>query len=265
MKEASESIKEKGIKTSHLKELSEMGMKLPINQPYFPIQVNVVCPTKGNEKVLPTTEILYVNDFAYDSKPKEHYIRMNLMKNSHKIKSFCENLSAKVEAIKGLVKHCEIMNNQVEQIISLQNQLYENLIGKKQVCGVKTRGGASTQDPDFPNDHPKRREQDALEKKSFAGQSPNENEDNGNSEEQDKDTSISGAGTEDNNNENDDEELFPPDKEQQEAAKNEESVSPTREDPQPSIEKNNKKKHPSPQKGKDRIHGSIDPYPIPKR
>jgi hypothetical protein len=31
MKEASESIKEKGIKTSHLKELSEMGMKLPIN------------------------------------------------------------------------------------------------------------------------------------------------------------------------------------------------------------------------------------------
>jgi hypothetical protein len=35
MKEASESIKEKGIKTSHLKELSEMGIKLPIDQPAF--------------------------------------------------------------------------------------------------------------------------------------------------------------------------------------------------------------------------------------
>jgi hypothetical protein len=33
MKKASKSIKEKGIKTSHLKELSEMGVKLPINQP----------------------------------------------------------------------------------------------------------------------------------------------------------------------------------------------------------------------------------------
>jgi hypothetical protein len=102
MKEASESIKEKGIKTSHLKELSKMGIKLPIDRPYFPIQVNAVYPTKGNEKVLPTTKISYVNDFAYDSKPKEHYIRMNLMKNSHKIKSLGENLSAKVDAIKGL-------------------------------------------------------------------------------------------------------------------------------------------------------------------
>jgi hypothetical protein len=61
-------------------------------------------------------------------------------------------------------------------------------------------------------------------------------------------------------NENEDDELFPPD-EQQEAEKNEESVSPTREDPQPYIEKNKKKKHPTPQKGKDR-----DPWlhrPIP--
>jgi hypothetical protein len=156
-----------------------------------------------------------------------------------------------------------MVNNQVEQMISLQNQLYENLIGKKQVCGVKTSGGASTQDPNFPDDHPKKREQDALKKKSSAGQSPNENEDNGNSEEQDKDTSISDAETEDNNNENEDGELFPPDKEQQEAEKNEESVSPTREDPQPSIDKNKKKKHLSLEKGTDRdpwVHRPI-PYP----
>jgi hypothetical protein len=93
MMEASESIKEKGIKTSHLKELSEIDIKLPIDRPYFPIQVNAVCPTKGNEKVLPTTEISYVSDFAYDIKPEEHYIRMNVMKNAHRIKSFCENLS----------------------------------------------------------------------------------------------------------------------------------------------------------------------------
>jgi hypothetical protein len=89
------------------------------------------------------------------------------MKNSHKIKSLRENLSAKVDAIKGLVKHCEMMNNKVEQMISLQNQLYENFIEKKQVCGVNTREGASTQDPDFPDGHPKIREQDALKNKSL--------------------------------------------------------------------------------------------------
>jgi hypothetical protein len=139
MMEASESIKEKGIKTWHLKELSEMGIKLHIDQPCFPIQVNAICPTNGNE----TPYLSYVNDFSYDSKPEEHYIRMNLMKNSHEIKSLGENLSAKVDAIKGLVKRCEMMNNQVEQMISPENQLYENFIEKKQVCGVNTRGGAT--------------------------------------------------------------------------------------------------------------------------
>jgi hypothetical protein len=109
----------------------------------------------------------------------------------------------------------------------------------------------------------KRREKDALKKKLSTGQSPNEDEDNGNSKEQDKYTSISDAETKDNNNENEDEELFPPDKDQQEPEKNEVSVSPTREDPQPSIEKNKKKKHPIQQKGRDRdpwVHRPI-PYP----
>jgi hypothetical protein len=41
-----------------------------------------------------------VNDFSYHNNPEEHYIRMNLMKNSHKIKSLSENLSANVDAIK---------------------------------------------------------------------------------------------------------------------------------------------------------------------
>ena len=54
---------------------------------------------------------------------------------------------------------------QVEQMISLQNQLYEKLNVKKQVCGVNTRGGASTQDPNYPEDHPKRKEQEARKKK----------------------------------------------------------------------------------------------------
>ena len=88
-----------------------------------------------------------------------------------------------------------------EQMISLQNQLYEKLNVNKQVCRVNTRGGASTQDPDYPEDHPKRKEQEARKKKLSAGKSPNENQDKDDSEEQDNDISISDAETEDNNNE----------------------------------------------------------------
>ena len=86
MKEASKDIKEKGIKTSHLKELSEMGVKLPNDQPCFPIQVNAISTTKGNEKVTSFTEVSYVNDYAYHHDPEEHNIRMMIMENSHKIK-----------------------------------------------------------------------------------------------------------------------------------------------------------------------------------
>jgi hypothetical protein len=74
-----------------------------------------------------------------------------------------------------------MMNNQVEQMIYLQNKLYEKLLTKKrQVCGVNTWGGSRTQDPEG---HPKRKEQEALKEKSFAGKSPNESDENGNSSE----------------------------------------------------------------------------------
>ena len=64
---------------------------------------------------------------------------MMIMENSHNIKFLCGSLHANVGEVKRTVKHCEMMNNQVEQMISLQNQLYEKLNVKKQVCGVNTR------------------------------------------------------------------------------------------------------------------------------
>jgi predicted nucleotide-binding protein (sugar kinase/HSP70/actin superfamily) len=51
MKEASSSIKEKGIKTSDLKKISERGIKLPIDEPCFPIQVHAICFGKGNKDI----------------------------------------------------------------------------------------------------------------------------------------------------------------------------------------------------------------------
>lgn len=261
MKEASKDIKEKGIKTSHLKELSEMGIKLPDDQPCFPIQVNVINSTQGNEKVTSPIEVLNMNDFAYRHYPEESNIRMMIMENSHKIKFLREELHANVGEVKRMVKHCEMMNNQVGQMIDLQNQFYESLIMKKQVCGVNTRGGASTQDPDYPEDHPRRKEQEAQKKKLSAGKSPNENQDE--SEERENDISISDAETEDNNNE--EEESSPPEEEVPQENENiEESETTEKEDPQPSTEKNKKKNHPNPQKGKERDPWVQRPIPYPQ-
>jgi hypothetical protein len=54
-----------------------------------------------------------------------------LEENSHKINYLREVLNANVDAIKAITKHCVMMNNQVEQMVSLQNKLYEQLISKE--------------------------------------------------------------------------------------------------------------------------------------
>jgi hypothetical protein len=69
-------------------------------------------------------------------------------------------------------------------MISLQNKLYEKLLAEKRsVCGVNTRGCSNTQDRDYPDGHPKRKEQEALKKIFFVGEYSNESEVNGNYEE----------------------------------------------------------------------------------
>ena len=123
MKEASKTMKEKGIKTSHLKKLSEMGLKLPIDHPCFQIQVNAISPMEGNEKVTPPIDVSYVNDFDYHNNPEENSIRMSIMENSHGIKFCRENLNASMGEVRRIIKRCERINNQVEQNVSLQNQL----------------------------------------------------------------------------------------------------------------------------------------------
>ena len=103
------------------------------------------------------------------------------MENSRNIEIIHKNLSSCVESLKMTIKHYHMMHNQVEQMIYLQNKLYEKLLDeKRQVCGVNKRG-SSTQDPDYPEGHPKRKEQEARKKKSFARESPNESEENENS------------------------------------------------------------------------------------
>jgi hypothetical protein len=182
------SSKDKGIKISYMKKLSKIGVKFPIDEPHFTIQGHAICPIKDNEKVPSSVMVSYVscpNKFTQQQNTLEYDIRMNLMESSHKIKSLRESVKFSMDAIKRIIKHSTMMNNQVEQMISPQNILYERLLAeKKPICSVETRSGISTQDPDYPEGHPKRKEKYALKmKKSSAGKSPNEIEANGNSEE----------------------------------------------------------------------------------
>jgi hypothetical protein len=57
MKEALIAIKEKGIKSIDLLKLSKRGIKHPIDEPCFPIQVHAISPTEVKEKVISPIEI----------------------------------------------------------------------------------------------------------------------------------------------------------------------------------------------------------------
>ena len=53
-----------------------------------------------------------------------------------------------------------MIQTQLEQLTKVQNDLFAEMSNqvKKQACSVKTRGGSVTQDPLYPNKHPKRPE-----------------------------------------------------------------------------------------------------------
>ena len=65
--------------------------------------------------------------------------------------------------LKLISKHASMVTTQVEQVLKAQNDLLNELNSKKNdnVVSVMTRGGKMTQEPLYPEGHPKRIEQDS--------------------------------------------------------------------------------------------------------
>ena len=78
-----------------------------------------------------------------------------------------EHLSDYMSRVKGELKlisnHASMVTTQVEQVLKAQNDLLNELNNKKNdnVVRVVTRGGRMTQEPLYPEGHPKRVEQDS--------------------------------------------------------------------------------------------------------
>ena len=90
-------------------------------------------------------------------------IQSQLHDNSLAIKSLLDVLGRTVKDVKCLVKHFHMVQTQLEQIFNVQKDLLPNNAKQDnlQDYGIKTRGGTHTQDPLYPEGHPKRIEQDS--------------------------------------------------------------------------------------------------------
>ena len=78
-----------------------------------------------------------------------------------------EHLSDYMSRVKGelklISKHASMVTTQVEQVLKAQNDLLNELYNKNNDNDVRvmTRGGRMTQEPLYPEGHPKRTEQDS--------------------------------------------------------------------------------------------------------
>ena len=77
----------------------------------------------------------------------------------------CDYMSRVKGDLKLISKHASMVTTQVEQVLKAQDDLLNELNNKKNDNDVRvmTRGGKMTQEPLYPEGHPKRVEQDSKE------------------------------------------------------------------------------------------------------
>jgi hypothetical protein len=63
--------------------------------------------------------------------------------------------------VKMLIKHFQMVQTQIDQLTKVQKDLLVNASREKHACEISTKSGASTQDPLYPEGHPKRIEHDS--------------------------------------------------------------------------------------------------------
>src|SRR3954467_6673179 len=164
MQEANNSIKEKGIKVEDVKNLPPIEKLCePTTHPPL-VEVHSLLDFIESDipKGKPPDQCLdEIDNFIIKQNHFNTRIQNQLHDNSLAIKILLDVLGRTVNDVKCLVKHFHMVQTQLEQISNVQKYLLAN--NAKQdihALGIKTRGGTSTQDPLYPEGHPKRIEQD---------------------------------------------------------------------------------------------------------
>jgi hypothetical protein len=88
-------------------------------------------------------------------------VQNHLLENSRAINKLQDIVERTSNDVKMLVKHFQMVQTQIDQLTKVQKDVLVNASREKHACEIKTRSGAATQDPLYPEGHPKRIEQDS--------------------------------------------------------------------------------------------------------
>ena len=83
------------------------------------------------------------------------------MENSRAIDKLHDIIERTSNDVRMVVKHFQMVQTQIDQLTKVQKDLLVNASREKHACKITTRRGTSTQDPLYPEGHPKRIEQDS--------------------------------------------------------------------------------------------------------
>src|SRR3954465_13238149 len=188
MQEAKKSMKEKGIKAEDVKNLPPIdeihGLNLPpveetydlnplpIEEPpdlHIPTQVVKVNFLYRYDKAeIPPTKIASqcldeFDNFMFKQEDFNAYFGRQLKYDSDMIKHLGDYMANIRGELKLVSKHASMVTTQVEQVLKAQKELLDEMNSKKNDYAVRvaTRTGRMTQEPLYPEGHPKRIEQDS--------------------------------------------------------------------------------------------------------
>ena len=164
MREAKKSLKEKGIKSEDVKNLPPIEDICEIIPPSSMIEVNSLQRFTREDIPYSKPPAQCLDEFDNYIVKQENFnmrVENHLMENSQAISELHDIVERTSNDVKMLVKHFQMVQTQIDQLTKVQNDLLKNNSKEKHAYEVTTRGGVSTQDPLYPEGHPKRIEQDS--------------------------------------------------------------------------------------------------------
>ena len=212
MKEAKKSLKEKGVKSEDVKNLPPLEeLCKPIPPPPM-IEVHSLHSFDNGDIPYSKPPDLCLEELDNFIAKQENFnkkVENHLMENSRAIDKLHDIIERTSNDVRMVVKHFQMVQTQIDQLTKVQKDLLVNASREKQACEITTRRGTTTQDPLYPEGHPKRIEQDSQRTQNDDAPSKKnkkKHKTNGESSEQTRDpnsVSVSDAETESGNEKED--------------------------------------------------------------
>ncbi|KAI5006768.1 hypothetical protein ZWY2020_034011 [Hordeum vulgare] len=162
MQEAKKSMKEKGIKSKVVKNLPPIEEIHGLDNSIQVVEVNSL--RRFDESDIPFDKPASLcldefDNFVAKQQSFNDYVSRQLEQNARMLSHLSACVDRNVNDLKLLSKHVSMVATQVEQVLQAQNDLLNELNDNS--VRVVTGGDRMTQEPLYPEGHPKRIEQDS--------------------------------------------------------------------------------------------------------